>query len=90
MSADERSRAAQRAQQEQLEADLVSNRIGELYEKPISGKFDAAYLQAIHGHILMSIPKYELTLAEPLASRNAFAETENYQETRTLPRGSTD
>lgn len=47
------------AAQEQLEADLVSNRLGELHEKPLAGKFDAAHLQAIHAYIFQDVPRHQ-------------------------------
>ncbi|MDD2794644.1 Fic family protein [Acidocella sp.] len=45
--------------QERKEADLVSNRLSELYEKPLTGKFDAAHLQAIHGYIFQDVPRHQ-------------------------------
>lgn len=48
-----------RASQERIEADLVSNRLSELYEKPLTGKFDAAHLQAIHAYIFQDVPRHQ-------------------------------
>jgi fido (protein-threonine AMPylation protein) len=55
---DDEARATRRAQQERAEADLVSNRIGELYEKPIAGKFDLAHLRAVHAYLFQDTPHH--------------------------------
>lgn len=41
-----------------LEADLVGNRIEELREKPISGRFDFAHLKAVHAYIFQDLPQH--------------------------------
>lgn len=43
---------------EQREARYVSNRIGELFEKPLAGRFDVAHLKATHAHIFQDLPHH--------------------------------
>jgi fido (protein-threonine AMPylation protein) len=43
---------------EQREARYVSNRIGELFEKPVQAPFDVAHLKAIHAHIFQDLPHH--------------------------------
>jgi cell filamentation protein len=40
---------------DRAEADIVSARLVELAKRPISGKFDAAHIQAIHRHLFSDI-----------------------------------
>lgn len=40
------------------EAALVANRIEELYEKPVRGKFDLQHLKAVHAHIFQDLPQH--------------------------------
>jgi cell filamentation protein len=56
---DEAARLAEQKAREQHEADLVDNRIGELYENPIKGNFDANHLKAIHRYIFQDLPHHQ-------------------------------
>ena len=58
MSEDEDRLAAQKLR-EQMEADLVKNRIEELRENPIKGNFDAAHLKAVHAYIFQDLPHHQ-------------------------------
>lgn len=51
--------AEQKAREQQREADLVQNRIGELYENPIKGNFDADHLKAVHRYIFQDLPPHQ-------------------------------
>jgi len=59
-----------REEQQQLEADLVQNRIRELYEYPIKGSFDAGHLTKIHAYIFQDLPHHR-----PGTTRDDTAET---------------
>lgn len=56
---DERLAEKKAREQQQREADLVQNRIGELYENPIKGNFDADHLKAIHRYIFQDLPHHQ-------------------------------
>ena len=43
---------------ERREANLVSNRIGELHETPIQGNFDTAHLKATHAYLFQDLPHH--------------------------------
>jgi cell filamentation protein len=47
------------ARRRQREADLVQNRIAELYENPVRGKFDAEHLKAVHAYIFQDTPHHQ-------------------------------
>jgi fido (protein-threonine AMPylation protein) len=55
---DEASKDAERRKREKREADLVSVRAKELYEKPIQGNFDAAHLKAVHAYLFQDLPEH--------------------------------
>ena len=57
MTDDEVQLAAQKMR-EQMEADLVKNRIEELRENPFHGDFDAAHLKAVHAYIFQDLPHH--------------------------------
>jgi len=44
---------------ERREADLVSNRLSELYEKPVTGKFDLEHLKRVHAYIFQDLPEHK-------------------------------
>jgi fido (protein-threonine AMPylation protein) len=50
--------AEREARAQQREADLVQNRIGELYENPLQGNFDAEHLKAVHAYIFQDLPQH--------------------------------
>jgi cell filamentation protein len=41
------------------EADLVSNRLSELYENPVKGKFDIEHLKRVHAYIFQDLPEHK-------------------------------
>jgi cell filamentation protein len=51
--------ADEQRKREQREADLVIDRIAELYESPIQGNFDLAHLKAIHARIFENLPHHQ-------------------------------
>jgi len=56
--ADDRAAEA-KARQAQREADLVQNRISELYEEPIQGCFDVEHLKSVHAYIFQDLPHHQ-------------------------------
>ncbi len=44
---------------EQREADVVRLRLGELYQSPVRGQFDAAHLKVIHRHLFQDLPHHQ-------------------------------
>ena len=56
---DEASDAAGRETRAQRDGDLVAFRIKELAEKPLSGRFDAAHLKAVHAYLFQDLPEHE-------------------------------
>jgi cell filamentation protein len=56
---DEAARLAEQKAREQHEADVVDNRIGELYENPIKGNFDVNHLKAVHRYIFQDLPHHQ-------------------------------
>jgi fido (protein-threonine AMPylation protein) len=61
----EAGRLAENAARQQREADLVKNRIEELYEQPVKGDFDAAHLKAVHAHIFQDLPEHNPGIVRP-------------------------
>jgi cell filamentation protein len=55
---DKRTAENKKVRQAQREADLVQNRIGELYDEPIDGRFDAKHLKAVHAYIFQDLPHH--------------------------------
>ena len=55
---DDERLAEEKARQAPREADLVKNRIEELFEHPIAGKFDAVHLKAVHAYIFQDVPEH--------------------------------
>jgi fido (protein-threonine AMPylation protein) len=73
---DEGKRRADHEAREAREADLVANRLRELYENPIRGRFDLAHLKAIRSYIFQDLPEHE-----PGITRD---DTEGWVKTRVL------
>ncbi len=70
MSEEEEKARSEQKVREQREADLVDNRIGELFVEPIRGNFDADHLKAIHAYIFQDLPAHQ-----PGVVRDDTAET---------------
>jgi len=59
VTGEDEQRAAEKARDEQREADLVINRLRELRLDPIKGDFDADHLKAIHAYIFQDLPRHQ-------------------------------
>jgi len=56
---DEAKKFAEQKAREKREANLVSNRLSELYEKAIKGKFDIEHLKKVHAYIFQDLPEHK-------------------------------
>jgi len=56
---DDAKQVAEQLAREKREANLVSNRLSELYEKPIKGTFDIEHLKAVHTYIFQDLPQHK-------------------------------
>jgi cell filamentation protein len=56
---DKASDAAEREARAQREGDIVAVRIKELAESPLSGRFDAAHLKAVHAYLFQDLPEHQ-------------------------------
>jgi cell filamentation protein len=63
-------RVAAQKLREQLEADLVQNRIRQLHANPVQGNFDTDHLKAVHAYIFQDLPHHR-----PGVTRDDTAET---------------
>jgi cell filamentation protein len=56
---DKASDAAEREARAQREGDIVAVRIKELAESPLSGRFDAAHLKAVHAYLFQDLSEHQ-------------------------------
>ncbi len=55
---DEAAQAAAEQARQEREAVLVSSRIEELFESPLTGRFDVEHLKAVHSYIFQDLPEH--------------------------------
>ncbi len=51
-------RLAEQKAREDREAELVTNRLAELYENPIRGDFDIEHLKSVHAYLFQDLPEH--------------------------------